>query len=119
LDLTDLPLKLRWFDNLGDQDQLRKDFRSGDMDVFSEVRGLRGFISWVSVMTTGNINIASQWHNSPAARVVAHEPRHVWQRREHGSNDVPTAMCEHEMDADDYGASFWQRHKAKFRPWLG
>jgi hypothetical protein len=119
LDLTDLPLRIRWFDNFGDQDQLRQDFRSGDLDIFSEVRGYRGFISWTSVLEHGNVHIASQWHNSPAARVVAHELKHVQQRREYGSNEVPTAgNGERELDADNYGAEFWERHKAKFRAWL-
>jgi hypothetical protein len=119
LDLTDLPLKIRWFDNLADQDRLRQGFRSGDMEIFSHVQGLRGFISWVSVMETGHVNLASEWHNSPAARVTAHELRHVWQRRQYGSNEVPTARNgEREFDADNYGADFWDRHKAKFRPWL-
>jgi hypothetical protein len=119
LNLTDLPLKIRWFDNFGDQAQLCRDFRAGDLDIFSEVQGYRGFISWTSVLEHGNVNLASQWHNSPAARVVAHELRHVWQRREHGSNDVPTSgNGERELDADNFAANFWERHKAKFRPWL-
>jgi hypothetical protein len=119
LDLTDLPLKIRWFDNFADQDQLRQDFRAGDLDIFSERKGLRGFVSWTSVLEHGSVNLASQWHNSPAARVVAHELKHVQQRREHGSNEVPMAgNGERELDADNYAADFWERHKAKFRPWL-
>ena len=116
LDLTDLPLKLRWFDNFGDQVQLCQDFRAGDLDVFSERKGLRGFISWICILETNNVNIAAHWNQSPIARVVAHELKHVQQRRDHGSDELSVARNgERERDADNYAADFWGRHWEKFR----
>jgi hypothetical protein len=117
LSLTDLGLRIQWFDNRCNQIETRKDFLSGDPEVFSEKAGFRGFISWTSVLETGNVNLASQWHNSPVARVTAHELRHVQQRIQYGQDEPSSALSgELEMDADDFAADFWDRHRHLFRP---
>ena len=117
LGLTDLALQIVWFSNKCDQDETRKAFLSGDPEVFSDVPGFRGFISWTNVLQTGNVNLATQWHNAPVARVVCHELRHVQQRIQYGEDEPSSALNgELERDADDYAADFWERHKRRFRP---
>jgi hypothetical protein len=117
LSLTDLGLQIQWFDNKCHQIETRKDFLAGAVDTFSEKAGLRGFISWTGVLDTRNVYLASQWHNSPVARVTAHELYHIWQRIGYGLDKVPAGWnSQIEMDADNFAADFWDRHKHHFRP---
>ena len=116
LGLGHLGLQLKWFDNRADQEPAREAFRSGDLEIFSYPKGMRGFVSWTQVLTNSSVNLASQYWLSPVGQVTAHECRHVWQRVASGRPEEPSSldMADLERDAVSYAEHFWERHRERF-----
>jgi len=117
LGLSDLPLHIEWFQDLAkDQPGARERFLGGDLNYFSDKKGLRGFISWTNVLSSGAVHVCADLHN--AASTVAHELRHVFQVRFHGCEKEPKGafFSELERDAQTYAAGIYEMVRAR-RTW--
>jgi hypothetical protein len=107
LGLCDLPLYLRWFEAAPDG---REPFLAGDELYFSHRNDgiLRGCVDWRTVLLDGvvAVNVGLSY---TTAQTVAHELRHVQQRRIHGPATPDTAIREKlETEAEAYAERVYQ-----------
>ena len=83
-------------------------WKQGNLDYFSDGKGLRGFVSWTRVLDSGAVNVCTGAAGT-VAKTVAHELMHVAQRLRLGSPEEPKGLLlnELEREADDYAEKIY------------